>query len=301
MYRVGIVGAAGRIASRLEDDPLRSKPASHLGAYKFLSKLFDVVAVCDVNVEKVRRVAERFQVPYYFKDVKQMLDKLDLDVVSVCTPPEGRFEVICSLVEHPKRPRLIFAEKPIEANLYEAEAIKEICRKNGVKLMINHTRRFSYAFNSLWHDINLNKFGKLLLFRGVFSGDVVSDGVHMADLANWFSTEETVISVENVKTPYLIFDVDLVFSNARVLIRDNGARFEVYRPIESKRYEGIKELQLVKVLPYKFSFSEAILNALKEINDCLRFDREPSCGGEEGIEALRLALKWRGRKWKEGS
>jgi len=293
MYRVGIVGAAGRIASRLEDDPLRSKPASHLGAYKFLSKLFDVVAVCDVNVEKVRQVAQRFQVPYYFKDVKEMLDKVDLDVVSVCTPPDGRFEVICSLAEYPKRPKLIFTEKPIEANLYEAEAIKEVCQKNGVKLMVNHTRRFSYAFKSLWYDVNFNKFGRLLLFRGLFSGDVVSDGVHMADLVNWFSTEETAISVENVKTPYLLFEVDLIFSEARVMIRDNGARFELYRPKESKRYQNIEELELVEVLPYKFSFSEAMLNALKEIDYCLRLNREPSCGADEGIEALRLALKWR--------
>jgi len=292
-HKCAVVGC-GRIGALLEVfDPKREKPASHVSAYKARSELFDLVAVCDINEELAKWVSERFQVPHHFKDVKEMLDKVDLDVVSVCTPPDGRFEVICSLVEHPKRPKLIFAEKPIEVNLYEAEAIKEICQKNGVKLMINHTRRFSYAFNSLWYDINFNKFGKLLLFKGVFSGDVVSDGVHMADLVNWFSTEETAISVENVKTPYLIFEVDLIFSDARVMIRDNGARFELYRPKESRRYQHIEELELVEVLPYKFSFSEAMLNALEEIDYCLRLNREPSCGADEGIEALRLALKWR--------
>ena len=298
-HKCAVVGC-GRIGALLEFDPKREKPATHLGAYQKLSDIFDLVAVCDINEERAEKVAEHFNISCWFSDVEKMMNSLDIDVVSICTPPKGRFELVNKIVSSPRPPKLIFLEKPIAEDLYEADAINELCKKYRIKLMVNHTRRFSGAFRILKSSIVQKLYGEPIVFRGLFSGDVVNDGVHMADLALWLF-DEGKICVENVETPYLIFEVDLIFSNARVLIRNNGARFEVYRPIESKRYEGIKELQLVKVLPYKFSFSGAILNALKEINDCLRFDREPSCGGEEGIEALKLALKWRERIWKEGS
>jgi predicted dehydrogenase len=290
--KVGIIGC-GRIGALLEEDLLREKPASHLGALKALPELFSVEAVCDVNLARVTAVAEKWNVKGWYLSVEEMLEEKRLDVVSVCTPPETHAEVVWKVVRHRKRPALVFVEKPISTDLHSADSMVEYCRKYGVKLMVNHTRRWCPAFRHVKALLDSGEIGELEAFHGVFSGDIVNDGVHMADLVCWFKPKKT--SILNVKTPYLLFEVDLVGSNGRIKILNNGEKFEVYKPAESQRYQGVWELVPKKVLDVKFSFSKAIINAYKEIYECVKENMEPSVGGREGIEALRTCLKWRGK------
>jgi hypothetical protein len=292
MLKAGLIGAAGRIASRLEEeDPLRSKPCTHLGVLKALPELFEVKALCDVDLGRLTRVAERWDVENWYLSVDAMLDFEKLDVISVCTPAETHAKIVMKIAQHENRPKLIFVEKPIALDLHSADSMGEFCRKYGVKLMVNHTRRWDPAFRHVKALVDAGEIGELLAFQGFFSGDVVNDGVHMADLLNWFSPKEE--SVVNVKVPYLLFEVDLVGSDGRIKILNNGERFEIYKPVESRRYSSVKELLLEKVLDVQYSFSKAMINAYKEAAACVLNDWEPSVSVKEGMEALRTCLKWR--------
>ncbi len=290
MLRVGVVGV-GRVAALLEEDLLREKPASHLGALKSLSELFEVKALCDLNLGRVTAVAEKWKVENWYLSVEAMLERESLDVISVCTPPESHADIVMRVAKHENRPSLIFCEKPIASDLHLADAMVTVCRKYGVKLMVNHTRRWCPAYRHVKALLEGGEIGRLLAFNGVFSGDVVNDGVHMADLINWFQPEK--YSVLNVKSPYLLFEVELIGSDGAIKILSNGERFELYKPSESHRYQGVKELKPLRVLDVKYSFSKAIINAYKEAWMCVTQNRRPSVSGEEAIEALKECLKWK--------
>jgi len=289
--KAGIVGC-GRIAALLEDvDLLREKPASHLGVLKALADLFEVKALCDVNLCRLTYVADKWNVKDWYLSLDAMLEFEKLDVISVCTPAESHAEIVMRIAQHENRPKLIFVEKPIALDLHSADGMGEFCRKYGVKLMVNHTRRWDPAFRHVKALVDAGEIGEILAFQGFFSGDVVNDGVHMADLACWFNPKEA--SVVNVKSPYLLFEVDLVGSDGRIKILNNGERFEIYKPVESRRYSSVKELLLEKVLDVQYSFSKAMVNAYKEAAACVLNDWKPSVSVKEGIEALRTCLKWR--------
>lgn len=74
ILRVGIIGAGG-IARDV-----------HIPNYlKHLDKV-EIVAIADVVKETAEAVAEKFDIDYTFTDYQEMLDTVELDAVSICTP-----------------------------------------------------------------------------------------------------------------------------------------------------------------------------------------------------------------------
>ena len=70
-YRVGIIGC-GRIASILEDDPLRLKPCTHAGAFHLHPKT-EIVSACDINKERLTSFGKRWGIKRLYKDFNEML------------------------------------------------------------------------------------------------------------------------------------------------------------------------------------------------------------------------------------
>ena len=62
----------------------------HLGAYQ-RNEQAELVAVCDVDLERAKARAERFDVPWATGDYTELLSREDVDAVSVCVPatPHG--------------------------------------------------------------------------------------------------------------------------------------------------------------------------------------------------------------------
>ncbi len=60
--------------------------AAHIPAYKNLQDKVDIVAVCDVNPISAEQTAKRFDIPAWYTDAEEMLQKERTDIVTVCTP-----------------------------------------------------------------------------------------------------------------------------------------------------------------------------------------------------------------------
>lgn len=289
--KVAIVGC-GRIGALLELlDPYREKPCTHIGSYKFLSDIFDVKAVCDIDKTRVKWVMNKWDVSRGYTSLDEMLDSEKLDVISVCTPPEEHAQNVMKIAIHKNRPKLIFCEKPISTDLHTADSMISFCKKYGVKLLVNHTRRYDDAYRKVKELLDNQEIGDLLVFNGLYSGHSINDGVHMADLALWYSSNNTKINLMNVTSPYLLFEVDLVGSQGRIRILNNGQQTEVYKPYISKRYYKVEELKFEKPLNIKYSFSKAMLNIMKEIAEIVKGKKkEPTCDGTCGFKALKFLL-----------
>ncbi len=114
MVKVGIIGTGG-IASM------------HLNNLKKIERA-KLVAICDIDKEKVKRAQEKFGGKVYF-DFKEMLDKEPIDALLICTPQIVRYEPI---KEAAKRGIAIFCEKPPAFDLETARKIEEVIKETNI-------------------------------------------------------------------------------------------------------------------------------------------------------------------------
>ena len=70
--------------------------AAHIPAYKSIPELVDVVAVCDLNPVSAEATAKRHDIPRWYTDAEEMLEKEQPDLVSVCTPNMAHKPMVCS-------------------------------------------------------------------------------------------------------------------------------------------------------------------------------------------------------------
>jgi predicted dehydrogenase len=125
--RVGIIGT-GWIAE------------SHIDSYKRMKDV-EVVALADLIEGKAERFAERYGLPLvrFYRSGHEMLEKEELDAVSVCTYNATHAECTIDALEHGVN---VLLEKPMCVTLDEAVAIRRAEKKSGKILSIGFQPRF---------------------------------------------------------------------------------------------------------------------------------------------------------------
>ena len=125
-YRIGVI-AAGRIA---REHGRGWAECEHT----------EIVAIGDAHPEALASYAADFNVPNTYLDYREMLDKEDLDIVSVCSWDPQHAEMTIAACS--RRPKAVLCEKPMAISLGEAEAMVIAAARSQVKLAIGHQRRF---------------------------------------------------------------------------------------------------------------------------------------------------------------
>ena len=126
IYRVGIIGCGGM-------------GGSHANAYAGNERT-EVVATMDMLEAAAKALAEKHSATAY-TDYNEMFEKEELDIVSITTWQSVRAEITIAAANAGIKG--IFGEKPMCANVGEANDMLKACEKNGAKLAIGHQRRFS--------------------------------------------------------------------------------------------------------------------------------------------------------------
>lgn len=130
---------------------------SHIKAWRNVGA--NIVAVCDANVSTAKSKADRWRIPQYYGDVKEMVEKQKLTVASVCTPAHVRLSVAKPLMESGVH---VVIEKPFAVFVPEAEAMVELEKKCGVKLSVVHNWLFTYAMKKTLQLLNRGELGDII-------------------------------------------------------------------------------------------------------------------------------------------
>ena len=117
----------------------------------------ELVAVADLVPEMLTRMAQRHRVRTY-NDYRVMLDREQLDLVSIVVPTQQHFAVAREVLSA-KVPALV--EKPIAATVEEGCALIELTRELGVMLTIGHIERFNPAIVALKSQLALGVLGRI--------------------------------------------------------------------------------------------------------------------------------------------
>ena len=147
MLKFGLVGC-GRIAKR----------HSELLGHNQINNA-SLVAVCDIDEEKAKKIGEQFNVPYY-TDMDEMMQKESIDVVSVLTESGYHAKHVINLAKYGKH---IVVEKPMALTLDDADAMIRACDENSCKLFVVKQNRFNVPVVKLREAMDEKRFGKLVL------------------------------------------------------------------------------------------------------------------------------------------
>ena len=205
--RLGLIGA-GTIAN-----------SAHLPAIAHLHDEVELVAVADVRAEAAEQAAKQYGAPHWYDDYRQLLDRDDIDMVDICTPEFLHGEQVVAAANAGKH---ILCEKPMANSLEDADAMIAAAKRNNVKLMIGHSRRFTARYRAIREAIERGEIGEVRLVRenerraasmynvmerwsGYWKpqderpwimlskftqGAALTNAVHETDLARWFVGSE---------------------------------------------------------------------------------------------------------------
>ena len=93
---------------------------------------FKVIAVCDINEERLNAFAEEFGIPRRTKSFDDLLAMDDLDVIDICTPPMVHYPQIIAGLRAGKH---VVCEKPLVGSLAQIDAVIALERTALGKLM----------------------------------------------------------------------------------------------------------------------------------------------------------------------
>ncbi|WP_342433084.1 Gfo/Idh/MocA family oxidoreductase [Neobacillus sp. FSL H8-0543] len=170
--RVGVIGC-GSIAQH-----------RHIPEYK-ANKNVELVAVCDINEDRVNEVAAKYQIAAY-TNYEELLSSGVVDAVSVCTPNYLHAPISIAALNSGLH---VLCEKPMATSKQEAEEMIAAAKDSGKKLMIGHNQRFVPSHQRARQLIASGEIGKIYSFRTAF-GHGGPEGWSVEGKESWFFKKE---------------------------------------------------------------------------------------------------------------
>lgn len=175
----------------------------HMPALKVQSDRVEMVAFCDLVIERAQEAAKNFGTSdaKVYTDYRELLEDKSIDVVHVCTPNRSHCEITVAALEAGKH---VMCEKPMAASTEDAQKMMEAWRKSGKLFTIGYQNRYrtdSLTLKKLCEEGYLGDiyFAKAHAIRrrgvptwGVFpdkskqgGGPLIDIGTHALDLTLW--------------------------------------------------------------------------------------------------------------------
>jgi len=118
-----------------------------------------LAAVADIKPEALEAARAEFPGVDTYTDYNEMLERPDIDAVSICLPHHLHAPATIACARAKKH---VLCEKPIALDRTEANEMIKACRENGVKLGIVLQNRYNDATKKMLRAIEQKRFGKMI-------------------------------------------------------------------------------------------------------------------------------------------
>ena len=292
---------------------------------RVLSRLKDVelVGVADVNAELGIETASRYQI-HYFDDYRKLLTHVDAVCVAVPTKLHHKVGMTCL-----KAGVHVLIEKPIAASIAEAESLVNAAADLNCILQVGHIERFNPAFKELHNVLKTEEVLAIEARRmspysqrandvSVVLDLMIHDIDLILELADSPVVQLTASGSKGTDAPYLDYvTATLGFANGIVAtvtaskvthrkIRMISAhcrnslteadflnnKIEIHRQTTENcmaDYGQVMYRQDGLIEKVYTSNTEPLHAELEHFVHCVRGGYQPSVGGEQALNALRLA------------
>lgn len=294
----------------------------HLGSrhlkviHEQLTDKVNLIGICDVKRERTEKLSEHYKVNF-FDSYQDLLGKIE--AVNICTPTLTHFEIAKFFLEHGIP---TFVEKPITLTIEEAGELIQIARKKNLKLQVGHVERFNSAFqaiqpiaqNPLFVECHrLNQFPNRSLDIGVVMDLMIHDIDIILGLVQSPVADIQAVGVKVLTDLDDIANARITFQNGCVCnLTASRVSEEVMRKIRIFLKDTYISLDYVKQEAFLYKKKDAAISKtnlpiekeeplkkeLESFIDCVREDQKPIVSGEEGKQALAVALSIIQKIWK---
>ncbi|NLO39639.1 MAG: Gfo/Idh/MocA family oxidoreductase [Ruminiclostridium sp.] len=197
MIRVAIIGT-GNISG------------AHISAYLAFPDRCRITALCDIYPEKAEEKKSKYGLTADVVDAhEKLLEREDIDLVSICTPPFCHAEIAVNFLKAGKN---IIVEKPMAASLEECDQIIAASKEAGKTLAVIAQNRFKDPVMKLKGVLDSGKIGRVLhaqvdsywwrghcyydlWWRGLWEkeggGCTLNHAVHHIDMLSWMLGKPT--------------------------------------------------------------------------------------------------------------
>lgn len=210
----------------------------HLEALQEMEEA-ELVAVCDLDIEKAKMAAEFAKIDKYYSSYDEMLKNVDVDVVTILTPsgmhPEHTLDIVKKYKKH------IIVEKPMALKLEDADKMITTCDEYGVRLFVVKQNRYNLPVQKTRKALEEGKFGKIVMgtvrvrwarhqkyydqdsWRGTWEldgGVITNQASHHIDLLEWMLGEPVSVMA---KTETYLADIEADDTAAAIIKFKSGA------------------------------------------------------------------------------
>ncbi len=127
-----------------------------------------VVAITSRHREHALSVAKEFGIENVANDWSELIQRDDIDLVSIVTPPATHMEITLAALEQRKA---VLCEKPMAMNADEAKRMTERAQKTGVLALIDHELRFLSSRRKMRAMLHEGAIGNVRHCNYVFRSD----------------------------------------------------------------------------------------------------------------------------------
>jgi len=267
VFKAAVIGC-GMIAGAYED--LDSPVIYSHGKAYFKNGFIEDIAFMDKHPERSGLLAQKYRGVAY-NGIHELLHDFKPDCISVCVPDDHHFTVLKSVIDNSKSIKIIFAEKPVCSTREELKVLKNLERSTGIRIIVNHSRRFDSAHQRIKSLIQGGTLGKFIRGDVDYYGGWSHLGVHIVDILQYFFDDvillkkmEYVCESKYPKDPtlnvdsalasvplrmtgidekfYQILDINLKFEKGQIRIEDFGKDIRIFRKVINQEKENVLSL-----------------------------------------------------------
>jgi UDP-N-acetyl-2-amino-2-deoxyglucuronate dehydrogenase len=130
---------------------------NHFGSIEAHNDQLELVAICDINPVVLAEHAEKYKVPAYL-DMKEMLEKEQIDLVALCTPSGTHPDQTVLAAKHKVH---VMTEKPMATRWNDGVRMVKACDEAGVRLFVVKQNRRNSTLQLLKRATTEKRFGKI--------------------------------------------------------------------------------------------------------------------------------------------
>ena len=270
----------------------------------------DFAGVSDINEKAGKEVAKKYNTDF-FRDYKDLIDRVD--AVSIVVPTILHHKVAKDFILAGKH---VLIEKPMTKTLEEAEELISLAKQKGVIIQVGHIERFNSAVRAIEPFIEKPRFIECQRLGSVKKkgrikdvGVVLDLMIHDIDIILGLVRSKVknieAVGISTVSDHEDLANVRLTFQNniiaditASRVTKEETRKIRIFQEdsyilLDYMHQEAFlfqrsgKKLLKKKILIRK---KEPLKAELKSFIDCVRNKKRPLVSGQEGKQALLVAL-----------
>lgn len=124
-----------------------------------MSTDWDLVAICDKDLDRATALARKTGQPAVTDSVEQLLERFEIDAVAIATPARTHYPIAMAAIAAGKH---VVVEKPLADNSVHGLAMVQAAREAGTVLMADHTYCYTPAVLKIRELLAAGELGEIL-------------------------------------------------------------------------------------------------------------------------------------------